>query len=77
MMWSNNLNWHNNGGYTEITAPSLNVNVTDKYKSKQIIVHEGLLVNFSTDVSQSKQNIVNETLSRKSLRKYQSILLRN
>ena len=30
MMRSNNLNWHNHGGYTEMTAPSLNVNTTDK-----------------------------------------------
>ena len=30
MMISDNLNWHNHGGYTEMTALSLNVNVTDK-----------------------------------------------
>ena len=30
MMISDNLNWHNHGGYTEMTALSLNVNVTDE-----------------------------------------------
>ena len=32
MVRSDGLNWHNHGGYTEMTAPSLNVNVTDKDK---------------------------------------------
>ena len=30
MMRSNNLNWYNHGGYTEMTTPYSNVNVTDK-----------------------------------------------
>ena len=30
MMRSDNLNWHNYGVYTEMKAPSLNVNVTDE-----------------------------------------------
>ena len=30
MMRSDNLNWHDHGGYTEITAPSLNFNATDE-----------------------------------------------
>ena len=30
MMRSDNLNWHNHGGYMEMTAPYSNVNVTDK-----------------------------------------------
>ena len=63
MMRSNNLNWHDCGGYTEITAPSLNVNSADKDKSKRIIMHEGLLESFSKNKSESKCNIVNETLS--------------
>ena len=42
MMRSNNLNCHYHGGYTEMTAPSLNVNSTDEDKSKRIIVYEGL-----------------------------------
>ena len=62
MMRSNNLNWHDSGGYTEMTDPSLNVTAIDKDKSKCIIVHEGLLENFSTDLIESKCNIVNETL---------------
>ena len=40
MMISDNLNWHDHGGYTEMTAPSLNINVTDKDKSKRIIVQK-------------------------------------
>ena len=32
MMRSDNLNWHDHGGYTEMTAPSLKVNATDKDK---------------------------------------------
>ena len=30
MMRSDNLNWHDHGGYTEMTAPYSNVNVTDE-----------------------------------------------
>ena len=30
MMRSDNLNWHNHGGYTEMTAPSLKINVTEE-----------------------------------------------
>ena len=41
----------------------LNINDIDEYKSKRIIVRETLLDNFPTDVSESKRNIVNETLS--------------
>ena len=47
-----------------MTAPSSNVNVTDEGESKQIIVHENLSENFSTDVSKSERNIVNKTLSQ-------------
>ena len=64
-MISDNLNWYDHDGYTEITAPSLNVNVTDEDESKHIIVHESLSENCSTDISKSKRNIVNETLSQK------------
>ena len=42
MMRYNNLNWHDHGGYTEMTAPSLNFNATDEDESKRIIVHETL-----------------------------------
>ena len=30
MMRSNNLNWYDHGGYTKMTAPYLNVNVTNE-----------------------------------------------
>ena len=59
-----NLNWHDHGGYTEMTSPSLNLNATDEDKSKCIIVHKGLSKNCSTDVSKSKWNIVNKILSQ-------------
>ena len=39
MMRSMNLNWHNHGGYMEMTDPSLNVNFTDEDESKRIMVH--------------------------------------
>ena len=32
MMRYNTLNWHHYSGYTEMTAPSLNINVTDEDK---------------------------------------------
>ena len=64
MMISDKLNRHDHGGYTEMTAPSLNVNVTDEDESKEIIVHKTLLEKNSTDVSKSERNIVNETLSQ-------------
>ena len=62
MMIYYNLIWHNHGSYTKRTAPYLNVNVTDKDESKEIIVHENLSENSSTDVSGSECNIVKETL---------------
>ena len=34
MMRSDNLNWQDHGSYTKMTAPSSNVNVTDKDESK-------------------------------------------
>ena len=64
MMRYDKLNWHDHGGYTEITAPSLNVNVTDEDELKEIIVHETLSENSSMDVSKSKRNIVNKKLSQ-------------
>ena len=47
-----------------MTAPSLNVNVTNEDESKHIIVHKRLSNNFSTDVRESKRKIVNKTLSQ-------------
>ena len=43
MMIYDNLNWYDHGGYTEMTAPSSNINVKDKEKSKEIIVHKTLV----------------------------------
>ena len=54
MMRSDNLNWRNHGGYTEMTDPSLNINVTDKDGSKRIIVHRSLLYNCSVSCKQIK-----------------------
>ena len=64
MMRSDKFNRHDHGGYTEMTSPSSNVNVTDEDKSKKIIVHETLSENSSTDLSKSERNIVNKNLSQ-------------
>ena len=53
VMRSDEHNWHMHGSYAEETAPSLNVNVTDKDESKEIIVHKTLSENLSKDVSES------------------------
>ena len=53
MMISDEHNRHVHGSYAEETAPSLNVNFTDKDESKEIIMHEGLSENQSKDVSKS------------------------
>ena len=53
MTRSDKLNRHNHGSYTEMTAPSLKVNVTDEDESKEIIVHENLPENNSKDISKS------------------------
>ena len=59
-----NPNWHDHGGYTEMTDPYLNVNAMDEDESKLIIVHETLSENCSTDISGSKRNIINKNLSQ-------------
>ena len=64
-MRSDEHNSQVHGSYAEDTAPSSNVNVTDKDESKEIIVHKTLLENQSMDVSESECNIVHETLSQK------------
>ena len=64
MTRSDNLNWYDHSSYTEMTALSLNVNVTDEDESKQIIVHKTLLENSSTDVNKPERNIVNKALSQ-------------
>ena len=65
MMISDNLNWYDHGGYTEMNALYSNVNVTDEDESKEIIVHKILSENISTYVSEPECNIVNETLLQK------------
>ena len=47
MMISNNLNWYDHGGYTEMTAPYSKVNVTNEGESKRSIVNETLSQNCS------------------------------
>ena len=64
MMRSDQINRPDHSSYTEMTAPSSNVNVTDEDESKEIIVHETLSQNNSKYVSESERNIVNETLSQ-------------
>ena len=64
MMRSNTLNWHDYGGYTEMTALSSKVYSTDEDESKHIIVHKGLSQYCSTNEGKSKRSIVNENLSR-------------
>ena len=63
-MKADTLNWHGYGGYTEISAPSSNVFLTDEDDSKCIIVHETLPHSCSADEDESKQSTVNETLSQ-------------
>ena len=52
-MRSDEHNRHMHGSYAEETSPSSNVNVTDKDKSKEIIVHKTLSENQSMGVSES------------------------
>ena len=63
MMRSDKFNRHDHGGYTEMTALSSNVDVTDEEESKEIIVNKTLLENNSKNVIESERTIVNETLS--------------
>ena len=47
MIISNNLNWYDHSGYTKMTAPYSNVNVTNESKSKRSTVNEKLSHNCS------------------------------
>ena len=47
MMRSDKLNWNDHGGFKEMTATSLNVNITKEDESKRIILHETLPENCS------------------------------
>ena len=62
MMKSDQLNWHDHGSYEENTSLSSNINVIDKDKSKEIIVHEILSENKSKDVSKSEFKFFHKTL---------------
>ena len=64
MVRSDTLNWHDYGGYTEITALSSNVYSTDKDESKFVIVHKGFSQSCSTNKVESKRSIVNKKLSQ-------------
>ena len=69
-MWSEwwdlkKFNQNNHGSYTEINAPSSDVNDKDEEESKEIIVHKTLPENNSKYVSESECNIINENLSQK------------
>ena len=63
-MRADTLNWHNYGGYTEITAHYLNNCSTDEDESKCIIMHETLLQHCSANKDKSKQSIAKENLSQ-------------
>ena len=63
IMISNNLNWYDHGGYTKITAPYSNANVTNEGESKLSIKNENLSQSCSTNENKSKHSIVSETLS--------------
>ena len=64
MMISDNLNLYDYGGYTKMTAPSSDVNSTDKDESKRIIVQETLSHNCSANNDELKKIIVNKNLSQ-------------
>ena len=62
---SDNLNWYVHSGYTEMTAPSSNINVTNDGESKCSIVNEKLSQIYYTNENKSKRSIVNKLLSHK------------
>ena len=64
MMRFDNLNWYNHGGYTEMTAPYSNVNVTNEGESKRSILNEKLSQSCLTNENESKRSIVNKTVSQ-------------
>ena len=64
MMRSDTLNWHDYGGYTEMTPPSTNIYTTDEGESKRIIVQKTLSQSCSTNEGVEKCSIINKTLLR-------------
>ena len=63
-MISDNLNWYDYGSYKYMTAPYLNVNITNEGESKHSIVNEKLSQRCSTNENKSKRSIINEPFSR-------------
>ena len=59
IMRSDTLNWHDYGGYIEMTALSSNVYSADEEESKRIIVHEGLSQSCSAE--RTNQNKASQT----------------
>ena len=47
MMRSNKLNWYDHGGFKKMTAPYLNVIITNENESKRSIVNKTLSQNYS------------------------------
>ena len=64
MIISDNLNWYDHGGYTEMTAPSSNINVMNEGELKRSIVNEKLSENSSTNKNESERIIEQEGLFR-------------
>ena len=61
-MRTDSLNWYSYGGYTKMTALSLNVFSTDEDESDGIIIHKTLSKSCSANKNKSKQSIINKTL---------------
>ena len=64
IMRSDTVNWYDHGGYTKMTAPYSNVNVTNEGESKRSIVNEKSPKSCSMNENESKRSIVNKTLSQ-------------
>ena len=54
MTRSNNLNWYDHGGYTEMTAPYSKVNVTNEGEQKRSIVNEKVIAELFYEREQIK-----------------------
>ena len=75
-MISDNLNWYNHGGYTEMTAPSSNVNITIKGESKRSIVNEKLSQSCSTNKKNQNSELSTNFYRRNFLRTRTNYVLR-
>ena len=70
MMRSDNLNWHNRGGYTKMTDPSLKVNSKDKGRTKiyhcaQKIILELFYGHNRIKMQHCQQNFIAEQFRRR------------